>query len=136
MQTNLTKLGRFALALCACATLAVPASAQTDVTTGRIGGQVTDEAGAALPGATVVCSNTETGLAVQETSGENGSYRCLNLPTGSYAVEASLEGFATATADVRLVIGSAPSVNFVLPQGSVTETITVSADGDVRADET
>jgi Carboxypeptidase regulatory-like domain/TonB dependent receptor len=104
------------------------ATAQTDVTTGRIGGQVTDEAGAALPGANVECRNTETGLAVTETSGENGGYRCLNLPTGTYSVSATLDGFATATADVRLVIGSAPTVNFALPQASVAETITVSAD--------
>lgn len=128
MRSILTKPGRFVTALCALAILSGPASAQTDVTTARIGGLVTDEANAALPGATVECRNTETGLTVVETTNETGGYRCLNLPTGSYSVEASLEGFATATAEVRLLIGTAPTVNFVLPQGTVTESITVSAD--------
>lgn len=116
--------------VCVLAMAGLPTSllAQTDVTTARINGQVTDESGAPLPGATVECKNSETGYVAVETANETGSYRCLNLPTGQYAVAASLEGFATATADVRLVIGSAPTVNFTLPQSTVTETITVSAD--------
>ena len=116
--------------LCALALLGNPTSllAQTDVTTSRIGGQVTDEAGAAMPGATVECKNTETGLTMTETANETGSYRCLNLPTGMYTVTASLEGFATATAEVRLLLGSTPTVDFALPQATVSETINVSAE--------
>jgi outer membrane receptor for ferrienterochelin and colicin len=131
MRRSHTHLG-FAMAalLCAVALMVLPTSAlaQTDVTTARIGGQVTDESGAPLPGATVECKNSETGLTVVETADQNGSYRCLNLPTGEYSVSATLEGFANAAADVRLVIGSAPTVNFTLPQGKVEETITVTAD--------
>ena len=60
---------------CALAVLGLPtaALAQTDVTTARIGGQVTDESGAALPGATVECRNPETGQVVVETTEANGN---------------------------------------------------------------
>lgn len=116
--------------LCALAVLGLPTSllAQTDVTTSRIGGRVTDDAGAALPGATVECKNEDTGLTLNETASETGAYRCLNLPTGMYTVSAALDGYATATAEVRLLLGSTPTVDFALPQASVSETITVSAE--------
>ncbi len=60
---------------------------------------------------------------------EQGFFRVLNLPTGTYKVTASLDGFATATADnVRLLLGSTPSINFTLQSATVSETITVTAD--------
>ncbi len=79
MRRSHPKLGLgFAALLCALAILGLPMSAlaQTDVTTARIGGQVADESGAALPGATVECKNSETGLTVSETANEAGGYRC------------------------------------------------------------
>jgi outer membrane receptor protein involved in Fe transport len=109
--------------------LAVPASAQTDVTTSRISGTVEDAEGSPLPGVTVTATNTETGLSLSEVTDESGFYRILNLPTGTYRVEAVLEGFATATAEsVRLLLGSTPSVNFNLQSSTVAETITVTAE--------
>ncbi len=109
--------------------LAGAAFAQTDVTTSRISGTVDGADGAPLPGVTIEATNTETGLVqVAVTDGE-GFYRILNLPTGTYKVTASLDGFATATADnVRLLLGSTPTINFNLQSATVAETITVTAD--------
>ncbi len=105
------------------------AGAQTDVTTSRISGTVEDADGSALPGVTVVATNVETGLQVTNVTDERGFYRVLNLPTGSYNLEASLDGFATATAEnVRLLLGSTPTVNFNLQSSSVAETITVTSE--------
>src|SRR5205809_544192 len=53
----------FALAL-ACG-LALPAVAQTDVTTSRISGTVTDSNGAALPGVTIEAKNTSASTTLQ-----------------------------------------------------------------------
>ncbi len=109
--------------------LAPFASAQTDVTTSRIAGTVEDGEGASLPGVTVTATNTETGLQVTSVTDERGFYRLLNLPTGSYNVEAMLDGFATATAEnVRLLLGSTPTLNFTLQSSSVSETITVTSE--------
>jgi hypothetical protein len=103
--------------------------AQTDVTTSRISGSVEGADGGALPGVTVVASNTETGLQVTGVTDEKGFYRLLNLPTGTYNVEASLDGFVPATANsVRLLLGSTPTLNFTLQSSSVSETITVTSE--------
>ena len=109
--------------------LAGAAFAQTDVTTSRISGTVDGADGAPLPGVTIEATNTETGLVQVAVTDEEGFYRILNLPTGTYKVTASLDGFATATADnVRLLLGSTPTINFNLQSATVAETITVTAD--------
>jgi outer membrane receptor for ferrienterochelin and colicin len=109
--------------------LAVSAQAQTDVTTSRISGTVEDSSKSPLPGVTVEAVNTETGLKQVEVTDANGFYRILNLPTGTYTISASLDGFATATAEkVRLLIGSTPTVNFTLQSARVSETITVTSE--------
>jgi outer membrane receptor for ferrienterochelin and colicin len=109
--------------------LASFAAAQTDVTTSRISGTVEDNAGSPLPGVTVTATNTETGLQVTGVTDERGFYRLLNLPPGTYNIEAALDGFATATAEnVRLLLGSTPTVNFTLQSSSVSETITVTSE--------
>jgi hypothetical protein len=116
-------------ALLAVFGLAGSAFAQTDVTTSRISGTVQDASDAALPGVTVTATNTETGLVQVTVTDEKGFYRILNLPTGTYNITAELDGFATATApNVRLLLGSTPSVNFSLQSGRVSETITVTAE--------
>ena len=58
------------------------------------------------------------------TSNEHGFYRVLNLPTGMYTFSAKLDGFATAEQkDVRLILGSTPTVNFNLQPTTVAETL-------------
>jgi hypothetical protein len=118
----------FALTL-ALGLLAGGAWAQTDVTTTRVSGTVSDESGAGLPGVTVTITNNETGLAVTSVTDENGSYRLLNLPTGSYTLTAALDGFATAEqSDLRLILGSTPTINVSMQPSSVSETIEVTAE--------
>ena len=109
--------------------LAGSAFAQTDVTTSRISGTVEGTDKAPLPGVTVEATNKETGLQQVAVTDANGFYRILNLPTGMYTVAASLDGFVTATADnVRLLLGSTPSINFTLQSSTVSETITVTSE--------
>jgi hypothetical protein len=109
--------------------LAGSAFAQTDVTTSRISGTVDGADKAPLPGVTVTATNKETGLQLLAVTDAEGFYRILNLPTGTYDISAELEGFATATAaNVRLLLGSTPTVNFNLQSSTVTDTINVTAD--------
>ena len=109
--------------------LAGASFAQTDVTTSRISGTVEDGAKAHLPGVTIEITNVETGLQKVTVTDADGFYRVLDLPTGTYKLTATLDGFATATAErVRLLIGSTPTVNFTLQSARVSETITVTAE--------
>jgi hypothetical protein len=109
--------------------LAAPLAAQTDVTTSRITGTVEGSDKAPLPGVTVEATNTETGLQLRSVTDEKGFYRILNLPTGTYKVVATLDGFLPSTADnVRLLLGSTPSINFTMQSSSVSEAITVTSE--------
>src|SRR5262245_47161429 len=104
-----------------------PALAQTDVTTSRISGTASGPDGAPLPGVTVEVTNQETDLKSAGTTDGEGFYRLLNLPTGTYKVSASLQGFSTATRpNVQLLLGSVPTLNFKLQVASVSESITVT----------
>ena len=103
--------------------------AQTDVTTTRVSGTVSAEDGSVLPGVTVTASNLETGLVATATTDGEGFYRLLNLPTGSYSITAGLEGFATSSrGDVRLLLGSTPTINFMMQVSAIVETIEVTSD--------
>jgi carboxypeptidase family protein len=116
------------LALGLLLALASAVFAQTDVTTSRISGTVKGSDGAPLPGVTIEATNQETGLKLPTVTDKDGFYRVLNLPTGTYTVTAALEGFETAShKDIRLLLGSTPTVNFTLAVGKVTENITVTA---------
>lgn len=118
----------FGIAVLAFA-LAFPTLAQTDVTTSRVNGTVKDVDGGPLPGATVEAKNRDTGYAATATSRADGFYQIFNLPVGFYTVSASLSGFKTATRpDVRLDLGSAPTVDFRLQLASVTATVTVTSE--------
>src|SRR5260370_10009735 len=62
-------------------------------TTGDIDGTVTDQSGAVLPGCAMTLTNQATGAVRKTTSNAQGNYSFLNLPVGSYTINATKEGF-------------------------------------------
>ena len=60
---------------------------------GSIVGNVTDPQGAVLPGVSVKITNTGTGLTLETTTDETGSYVFRNLPPGTYDMTLSAKGF-------------------------------------------
>jgi hypothetical protein len=105
------------------------ALAQTDVTSTRISGTVKDADGGALPGVSVEVKSLDTGRVVQAVTDSRGFYRVVNLPTGSYEIAASLTGFATTKkSDVRLVLGSSPTIDFTMQVATATESVTVTSE--------
>jgi outer membrane receptor protein involved in Fe transport len=109
----------YALALL-CA-IAVPAAAQT----ATVSGTITDQSGAAVPGATVTL--TGPGGTATTTSGARGEYNFPNVANGTYRVNATLSGFAPATRDV-VVSGSNVEVPVIsLALANLSDTIVVSA---------
>ena len=102
---------------------------QTDVTTSRLSGTVTDTENSPLPGVTVTARNTETGLEANTTTDADGLYRLVNLPTGTYTVTAELSGIQPVVREnVRLLLGSAPTVNFTIRLAGVTADVTVTSE--------
>lgn len=96
--------------------------------TGSILGTVTDSSGAVIPHATVVVTNTATGVASRVTTTSVGDFTVLSLIPGEYKVDAEAPGFAKAeVAGVTLVVAQQARVDLTLRAGSASATVTVAA---------
>ena len=99
------------------------------LTTGTIAGTVTDQSGAAVPGATVTVKNADTGVSRTTLTGENGKYVALSLPAGNYEVSANLQGFQTVVRNgISLAVGQNEVVDFALQVGLASESVTVTVE--------
>jgi hypothetical protein len=77
--------------------LAISGQVSAQVISGDLVGTVLDKTGAAVPGARVEATNSETNVKYETKSNESGEYRLNNLPIGTYSVSASTANFATTT---------------------------------------
>jgi hypothetical protein len=104
-----------------------PALAQS--TAGRILGTVTDQSGAAVPGATVVISDIQRGTSRTVTTDDSGGYVAPELLPGDYKIHVEAKGFKT-TERPNVVIEVATDVraDFALQPGQVTEMVVVEED--------
>ena len=117
--------------------LAATASAWAQRDSGDILGTVRDPSGAVLPGVTVTLTNAGTGLSRNSVTDASGDYLVTNLPIGTYSVTAQLDGFQTATATgIRLQVDQRARINLELKVGTVSETLTVSAQAPLIDTET
>ena len=97
--------------------------------TAQIQGTVLDSTGAAVPGATVKATQTETGAVRNTTSGADGAYVLPNLAIGPYRVEVSKQGFTTAVqTGIVLQVNTNPTVDISLKVGNVSEQVQVEAN--------
>lgn len=109
-----------------------PAPAQTDITTGRIVGQVVDEDGQPLPGASIEARNPATGLAMAAVTDARGLYRIVNVPIGRWDVSASLPGFQRQNrTGVTVNVASAVTADFRLGFAGVDQAVTVTSEATV-----
>jgi hypothetical protein len=113
-----------------CSVLAVLAScvllnAQNVVLTGSLGGRVTDQSGAVVPGASVVVRNLGTGVKQSAETNHVGLYRFPVVMPGTYSIVASLNGFRDVQALVRVLVGSTTSQNIQLQVGASGDTVRV-----------
>jgi hypothetical protein len=121
-------LTRLALAaLLAAGSLAGAANAQALY--GSIVGNVTDPQGGILRGVSVTITNTGTGLKLETTTDESGSYVFRNLLPGTYNMTLSHSGFKEMQqSDVIVTAGNPKRVDVMLQIGAAQETVTVTAD--------
>ncbi len=97
--------------------------------TAQIHGTVSDASGAAVPGAEVKATQTETGAVRTATSSATGGYVLTNLATGPYQLEVGKQGFTTSVqSGIVLQVNSDPLVDLALKVGAVTERVNVEAN--------
>ncbi len=99
------------------------------VNNAQIHGVVQDSTGAAVPGAQIKATRTDTGLTQATVSGADGSFVLPGLPVGGYSLEVSAPAFSRyLQTGIVLEVGQNVQVNVGLTVGSVTQEVHVSAD--------
>ena len=109
--------------------LMVAASANAQQTTGNITGRITDAQGAAVPGVTVTGKNASTGFSRTEVSDQEGVFRLLALPVGTYDLVAELAGFNKFEGKGVVVnVGQTVSLDVSLTVAGVSESVSVTTE--------
>ncbi|HEY9285720.1 MAG TPA: TonB-dependent receptor [Pyrinomonadaceae bacterium] len=127
--TTATALAVFAFLVCG---LLPPAPTRAQTIHGTITGQVVDEAGAAVAGATVTVKSPSTGTTRTAQTNEEGLYRISGLPIGVYSVRVETTNFAPAVVQELSVSTAVDSkADFTLRPGGVQETVAVTSAGEL-----
>ncbi len=114
----------FLLVLLFC--LVTYASAQS--TDASISGQVVDPSGRVIPDADIQILNEATGIQYGNKTNNSGIYTVAILPPGQYRVQVSKVGFKTLIKPgITLNVQGSIALNFTLPLGATSESITVES---------
>src|SRR5262245_11464074 len=105
---------------------------QASVSTAELRGQVTDERGAAIAGATVTATDEAKGTSRSITTDENGNFVLLSLQPSTYKVKFEASGFSAKTVvGVKLDVGQIASLPATLAVGGVEAVVNIAAGGQV-----
>ncbi len=115
-----------------CLILALAGFLAAQVNTSAIAGLITDESGSVVPNATVVITQTGTGLSRTVTTSDNGEYVVPQLPPGRYEVKVEAQGFQSVVANnISLDIAQRARFDVSLHLGAVSQQIEVNAHAQV-----
>ena len=105
-------------------------TANAQVLFGSASGTVTDQSGAAVSKAHVASVNKATGVRKETDADASGFYTLTDLPPGLYDITVSAGGFKPLTqTGVNIGANVVTNTNFNLQVGSVSEKVTVEAEG-------
>jgi len=123
MQRIFISIGLITIAII----LAVPMFAQTG--NASLGGNVSDNTKALIPGVTVKATEINTGVVTTTISNDTGRYTFPSLQPGTYKVSAELQGFNTSIQNnIRLGVSVQARVNFVLQLGTASTTVEITEE--------
>ena len=119
--------------LCACFVLALglcfasTAWGQAQITSGTVQGDVLDEKGGSVAGATVEAKNLDTNFTQTETANADGHFAFLSLAPGRYTLTISKSGFATVLQqNVNLTVGQTINIPVTMRVSSIAQQIVVT----------
>jgi hypothetical protein len=108
------------------------ARAQSQATTGVIEGIIYDQSGAVISDAIVTVKHAETGLERTMTTDENGRFRAVLLPVGTYALRVEKQGFNRLQREsMELAVGQTINLPLTLQPAGASEVVTVTTDAPV-----
>ncbi len=120
-----------AIAVLFLASLAIPAAAQTSAN-GNINGTVTDKSGAAVSNATVVVTDTDTGVARTVITNATGEYNAPFLQPGHYEMVFSGSGFSKLDRkNLVITVGQVLTVDAELTPGAVDTIVNVTSESPI-----
>jgi hypothetical protein len=126
-----TSIARYCLALVVIVLFACSTFAQS-TTDGAIGGLVTDQSGAVVPGANVGARNLGTGATSTASTDGVGRYLVTHLQPGLYSLEIAAKGFAGFKAtQITVEVGRATTVDAALGVQAQAETVIATAEAPV-----
>ncbi len=96
-------------------------------TTG-VSGIVVDQAGAAVPGATVRLTNDAKGFTRSITTDDSGRYNFASIAPGTYRLEVEASGFKKLlNSNVQARVDSPTELNFTLEPGAISAVVDVTS---------
>ncbi len=97
--------------------------------TSTIKGSVSDQTGAAVPGATVTISNPATGFSRTTTTGGNGNYQFPGVAPATYVLSVEAGNFKKAVNNnVQAPIDSTATINVQLEPGDISAVVDVTSN--------
>src|SRR6476620_4477090 len=104
----------------ACLAVLSAGSASAQAVRGGLLGNITDQAGLALPGVSVTVTETNTNISSTSTTNESGYYTFPSLKDGTYKVTAELAGFKkTVREGVIVDVNTTIRVDLKLEVGAI-----------------
>jgi hypothetical protein len=101
---------------------------QQSVTSATLSGRVEDSNGSAVSQAAVSVNNIASNQRWATTTDEQGRFRFLYLPVGTYRVRVEQPGFAAAQNELTLLVGQTIDLPIKLAVASVAENVLVTAE--------
>jgi len=95
---------------------------------GNIVGNITDQSGAAVPGAKVIIRDLDRDVTFTTTTNETGNYSQQHLIAGRYQVRVEATGFGPVFQDVNVSVDAELRVDLKLTLGEVNQTVEVTSE--------
>jgi outer membrane receptor protein involved in Fe transport len=100
--------------------------------TGNVVGNVKDDSGAVMPGVTVTITGEKIVGPQTTVTNDEGFYRFISLPPGTYELSFALSGFATLkNTGVKVGVGATEEIGAIMKVSQQTEEVTVIGDAPV-----
>src|SRR5437773_614627 len=123
--TRARRPGSWLAAALACLILC-PRAADAQAVKGGLLGNVSDDAGLSVPGASVTITEVNTNISYTAITNDSGYYVFANLKDGTYRVAAELTGFKKVVREgVRVDVNQTVRVDLRMQVGTVEESVTV-----------